>query len=73
MSDLHKELQEQKELNANLQAEIRELHTQVRKWSTYCAYVAGPSIGIILFLQIFSSPEECVECEVCEECPIQEP
>lgn len=70
MSDLHKELQEQKELNLNLQAEIRELHSQVRKWSTYCAYVAGSSIGIILFLQIFSSEEtSCPECEVCETCP----
>jgi hypothetical protein len=69
MSDLHKELQEQKELNINLQAEIRELHTQVRKWSTYCAYVAGSSIGIILFLQILSSEETNPECEVCAVCP----
>jgi hypothetical protein len=70
MSDLNKELQEQKEQNINFQAEIRELHTQVRKWSTYCAYVAGSSIGIILFLQILSSEEpSCPECDICETCP----
>ena len=74
MSDLQKELQEQKEQNINLQAEIRELHAQVRKWSTYCAYVAGSSIGIILFLQIFSSFSEETECgeEQCQDvitCP----
>ena len=75
MSDLQKELQAQKEQNINLRAEIRELHTQVRKWSTLCAYVSGISIGCILFVLLFqglfSAEKECPEPEACEECPIE--
>ena len=75
MSDLPKELQDQKEQNINLRAEIRELHTQVRKWSTLCAYVSGISIGSILFVLLFqglfSADKDCPEPEACEECPIE--
>ena len=51
MSDLQTELLQKQEENNSLKEEVRLLHAQVRKWSTYCAYVAGSSIGIILFLQ----------------------
>lgn len=72
MSDLQTELLQKQEENNSLKEEVRLLHAQVRKWSTYCAYVAGSSIGIILFLQFFASEEqaECEECAICEECPI---
>lgn len=74
MSDLHKELQDQKEQNINLQAEIRELHTQVRKWSTISAYVAGTSIGAIGFIiatQYFAEEAVCgtEQCEDVIICP----
>lgn len=67
-----KELQKLQQKVENYQREKQHLQLEVKKWSQYCAYVAGTSIGIILFLQLFASPEpeviECEECEVCLEC-----
>ena len=63
---LQQQLQDYQQENQNLQHEVK-------KWSQYCAYVAGASIGIILFLLVFASTEpEVVECPACEECTICE-
>ena len=63
---LQQQLQDYQQENQNLQHEVK-------KWSQYCAYVAGASIGIILFLLVFASSDpEPVECPVCEECAICE-
>ena len=66
---LQQQLQDYQQENQNLQLEVK-------KWSQYCAYVAGASIGIILFLLVFASSEpepvecpECEQCTICEECP----
>ena len=58
----------------HLKTQIQNLKAEVTKWSQYCAYVAGTSIGIILFILLFAAPEEptCPECDVCPEpvvCP----
>lgn len=65
---LQQQLQDYQQENQNLQLEVK-------KWSQYCAYVAGASIGIILFLLVFASSEpdpvecpECEQCTICEEC-----
>ena len=42
---LQQQLQDYQQENQNLQHEVK-------KWSQYCAYVAGASIGIILFLEV---------------------
>jgi len=72
MSNFHKEHQELRERNIALEEEVRSLHQKVRKWSTWCAYASGSSIGVLLFLLFFSSiKEECpepIECDVCEVC-----
>ena len=67
---LQQQLQDYQQENQNLQHEVK-------KWSQYCAYVAGASIGIILFLLVFASAEpevvecpECEECTICEECEV---
>lgn len=54
------------------QRDIQNLKGEVTKWSQYCAYVAGSSIGIIAFILMFATPEEpeCPECDVCPE-PIE--
>ena len=67
--ELHK-LQQQLQ---DYQHENQNLQQEVKKWSQYCAYVAGTSVGIILFLQIFATPEpEVIECDPCEECSVCE-
>ncbi len=60
---LQQQLQEYQQKNKTLQHELK-------KWSQYCAYIAGISIGAILFLIVFAKPEceECEECTICEEC-----
>mgnify|MGYP001369967431 CR=1 FL=1 len=70
-----KELRRLKQQLQDYQQENQNLQHEVKKWSQYCAYVAGASIGIILFLLVFASgdPEpvecpECQECTICEEC-----
>lgn len=72
-----KELQKLKQQLHDYQRENSSLQIEVKKWSQYCAYVAGASIGIILFLLVFATPEpekiecpECEECTICEECEI---
>ena len=68
MSD--KELHKLQQQIQDYQHENQNLQQEVKKWSQYCAYVAGTSVGIILFLQIFATSEpEIIECELCEECP----
>ena len=69
MSD--KELHKLQQQIQDYQHENQNLQQEVKKWSQYCAYVAGTSVGIILFLQIFATPEpEIIECEPCEECTV---
>lgn len=72
-----KELRRLQQQLQDYQHENQNLQHEVKKWSQYCAYVAGASIGIILFLLVFASAEpeviecpECEECTVCEECEV---
>jgi hypothetical protein len=72
-----KELRRLKQQLQDYQQENQNLQREVKKWSQYCAYVAGTSLGIILFLQIFATSEpevvecpECEECTICEECEV---
>ena len=68
-----KELRRLQQQLQDYQHENQNLQLEVKKWSQYCAYVAGASIGIILFLLVFASSEpEVVECPECEECAICE-
>jgi nucleoid-associated protein YgaU len=64
-NDLKQKIRELQRRNSDLNYEVRDLSKQVKKWSTYCAYVAGTSIGIIGFLQLSGNPEpiqpECPE------------
>ena len=60
---------------SDYQQENQNPQHEVKKWSQYCAYVAG--VGIILFLLVFASAEpevvecpECEECTICEECEV---
>ena len=71
MSD--KELHKLQQQIQDYQHENQNLQQEVKKWSQYCAYVAGTSVGIILFLQIFATSEpEVIECDPCEECAVCE-
>ena len=72
-----KELRRLQQQLQDYQQENQNLQNEVKKWSQYCAYVAGASIGIILFLLVFASAEpevvecpECEECTICEECEV---
>ena len=69
------------ERNEEYQREILNLQGEVSKWTRYCASVAGVSLGIILFTQVFAGdptsepvvcpePEECPEPEACPECAV---
>jgi hypothetical protein len=62
-----KEIRKLQQKNQEYHRQILNLQEDVTKWSRYCAYVAGGSLGIILFLLVFATPEK-VECEVCEVC-----
>lgn len=64
----HRKLQQQLQ---EYQHKNTELQHEVKKWSQYCAYIAGISIGAIIFAVTFGKPEECdvcEECTICEEC-----
>ena len=67
-----KEIRKLQQKNQEYHRQILNLQEDVTKWSRYCAYVAGGSIGIILFLLVFATPEkvECEVCEVCETCEV---
>ena len=67
-----KELRKLQQKNQEYHRQVLNLQDDVTKWSRYCAYVAGGSIGIILFLLVFATPEqvECEVCEVCETCEV---
>ena len=77
----NKEIETLIERNEEYQREILNLQGEVSKWTRYCASVAGVSLGIILFTQVFSGaptpepivcpePEECPEPEACPECAV---
>ena len=63
-NDLHKRIRELQQKVYDLTEETQFYQKQSEKWTMYCAYVAGTSIGIIAFLQFFTEPEV-----VTPECP----
>ena len=56
-NDLHKRIRELQQKVYDLTEETQFYQKQSEKWTMYCAYVAGTSIGIIAFLQFFTEPE----------------
>ena len=76
-NDLHKRIRELQQKVYDLTEETQFYQKQSEKWTMYCAYVAGTSIGIIAFLQFFTEPEivtsECPDVpEVVEQLEIKE-
>ena len=76
-NDLHQRIRELQQKVYDLTEETQFYQKQSEKWTMYCAYVAGTSIGIIAFLQFFTEPEvvtsECPEIpQVVEQLEIKE-
>ena len=76
-NDLHQRIRELQQKVYDLSEETQFYQKQSEKWTMYCAYVAGTSIGIIAFLQFFTEPEvitpECPEvAQIVEQVEIKE-